>query len=51
MKRTETFTPTVRRETVPELTAEQYDALLNDEEVTVSDETKKYMIQHGYGEE
>ncbi len=48
IKRTPEFTANIRRSTVPQLTDEQYAALLADQTVQVAPDTADYMIQNGF---
>ena len=48
--RTDVFDHNIRRETVPELTDEQYYALLFDEVVDVAGVTGDYLISYNYAE-
>jgi hypothetical protein len=47
-KRTQLLTFNVRQQTIPAITEEQYRALLADKEVMLSEETAKYLREHGY---
>ena len=51
VKRTVLLSANVRQETIPEVSEEQYYALLFDEEVSVSVATAEYLITYKYAEE